>query len=242
MAVPGQFVMLRVSENMDPLLARPFGISSVSSKKSIEIYYRVVGRGTLLLSSVEPERALVLQGPIGNGFSVPEKDVTPILVAGGSGFPPLHFFSIKTGSRAHLFAGARNKECLPPTGAIKSFRGHTKRVYIVTEDGSAGKKGLVTDLLPSLIADLDDAPRIVIYACGPRPMLAAVARIAAEHAIRCYVSMEERMACGLGACMGCSVGMKSGGYKRVCKEGPVFDAREIDWRESRVFRVESLKS
>jgi dihydroorotate dehydrogenase electron transfer subunit len=233
-AAPGQFVMLRVSENMDPLLARPFGISSVISKTSIEIYYRVAGRGTLLLTAMEPGHALTLQGPIGNGFPMPEKGVTPLLVAGGSGFPPLHFFSMKTGSRAHLFVGARNKECLPPAGVIKSFRQNMKKVYIATEDGSMGKRGLVTELLPSLIADLDDASKIAIYACGPRPMLAAVALIAAERSIRCYVSMEERMACGLGACMGCSVGMKAGGYGRVCKEGPVFDAREIDWRESRV--------
>lgn len=240
-AVPGQFVMLRVSENMDPFLARPFGVSSIISKNSIELYYRVAGRGTTLLTAMEPGRALALQGPFGNGFPMPEKGVTPLLVAGGSGFPPLLFFSMKTGSRARLFLGARNKECLPPAGVIKSFRKLIKKVYIATEDGSHGKRGLVTDLLPSLIADLDDASKVAIYACGPRPMLAAVARIAAEKSIRCHVSMEERMACGLGACMGCSVGVKPGGYKRVCKEGPVFDAREIEWREHAVVPVNDVK-
>lgn len=240
-AVPGQFVMLRVSENRDPLLARPFGISSVTSKSSFEIYYRVAGRGTTLLTAMGPGRTLALIGPLGSGFALPGKNVTPVLVAGGSGFPPLHFFAMKTGPRAHLLAGARTRECLPPAGIIKSFREQVKKVYIATDDGSAGRKGLVSDLLTALLDEFGDASKIAIYACGPRPMLAAVAQIADGKSVRCYVSMEERMACGLGACMGCSVGMKAGGYKRVCKEGPVFDAREIDWKEHMVFPVEKVK-
>lgn len=243
-ARPGQFVMLRVSENRDPLLARPFGISSVIEKNSIELYYRVAGRGTALLTTVGPGHALTLHGPLGNGFPMPEKGVTPVLVAGGSGFPPLLFLAKRLGlkSRSLLFYGARNRSCLLPEGIVMQFRKHGAQVRFATEDGSRGKRGLVSDLLsPFLFAGGHDG-KVVLYACGPRPMLAAVARIAAEKSIRCYVSLEERMACGLGACMGCSVPVKAGGYQRVCKEGPVFDAREIDWRESRVFRVESLKS
>ncbi len=228
-ALPGQFVMLRVSENRDPLLARPFGISSIISKTSIEIVYRVVGRGTMMLSQIEPGHSLDMLGPLGQGFPLPEKSVTPVLVAGGSGFPPLHFLSTRIGSHAHLFIGARNKECLPPAGILKSFGESVAKVHIATEDGSMGKKGMSTDLLLDYLDRAERKTRKTFFACGPRPMLEVVSRLAAEHAVPCYVSVEERMACGVGACMGCSVPMKAGGYKRACKEGPVFDAREIEW-------------
>ncbi len=230
-ACPGQFVMLRVSENRDPLLARPFGISSVLSRSSIEIFYRVVGRGTTLLTGVETGSTLSLLGPLGKGFPLPDKNTTPVLIAGGSGFPPLHFFAHRAGSRAHLFLGSRDKECLPPAGIVKNFRELTAKVHIATEDGSMGVCGMSTDILQDFLEKMEQKSHLVIYACGPHAMLAAVSRIAAEHNIICYVSMEERMACGLGACMGCSIPMKAGGYKRACKEGPVFDSRDIDWSE-----------
>jgi dihydroorotate dehydrogenase electron transfer subunit len=230
-AVPGQFVMLRVTENMDPLLARPFGISSLPSKSSIEILYRVAGRGTALLTRAETGGTLSLLGPLGKGFPMPDKTITPVLVTGGSGFPPLHFFALRTNGRAKVFIGARNKECLPPASVLKSLKDHTQNVTIATEDGSAGRPGMSTDILNAFLTKHERKTHFVLYACGPHAMLAAVSRIAAEHSITCYVSAEERMACGLGACMGCSVPMKAGGYKRACKEGPVFDSREIEWGE-----------
>lgn len=230
-AKPGQFVMLRVSENLDPLLARPFGIASVKAKQSIELYYRVAGRGTALLTSVERGAVLNLHGPLGNGFPVPEKGTIPLLVAGGSGFPPLLYFAAALRGRGHLFIGARDKECLPPARAVKSCRELASKVYIATDDGSAGKKGFVTDALAAFLDSRKERSSFAIYACGPRAMMAAVGGIAAERGIACFVSMEERMACGLGVCMGCSVAVKAGGYKRVCKEGPVFNASDIDWSE-----------
>jgi len=240
-ALPGQFVMLRVSENLDPLLARPFGISAVPSRSSIEIVYRVVGRGTTLLTGMEAGHALSLLGPLGKGFPMPGKDTTPVLVGGGSGFPPLHFLAQRAGSRAHFFIGSRNKECLPPASIITSFRDITSRVHIATEDGSTGTRGMSTDILNAFLSKMENKTHLVIYACGPHAMLAAVSRIAAEHSISCYVSMEERMACGLGACMGCSVPMKAGGYKRACKEGPVFDSGDIDWSSQIVLPIKSVK-
>ena len=236
-AAPGHFVMLRVSENLDPLLARPFGISSVISKRSIELYYRVAGRGTTLLTAVEPGQVLTVLGPLGNGFPVPDRSVTPFLVAGGSGFPPLLYFTARYGKQAHLFVGSRDKECLPPAAVMKDLRSRTKAVHYATEDGSRGTCGFVTDTLAAYLARPVPGETPVIYACGPNAMLASVSRLAAEHAVPCYVSMEERMACGLGVCMGCSVSMKAGGYKRVCKEGPVFDSREIAWTDSIPVRV-----
>ncbi len=236
-ALPGQFVMLRVSENLDPLLARPFGISSVPSRSSIEIIYRVVGRGTALLTRRSAGQELSVLGPLGKGFPMPGKDTTPVLVGGGSGFPPLHFLAQRAGSRAHFFIGSRNKECLPPASIIKSFRDVTFRVHIATEDGSTGVRGMSTDILNAFLSKTENKTRLAIYVCGPHAMLAAVSRIAEEHSIPCYVSMEERMACGLGACMGCSVPIKAGGYKRACKEGPVFDSRVIDWSEQVFLKV-----
>jgi dihydroorotate dehydrogenase electron transfer subunit len=228
-AVPGQFVMLRVTEDMDPLLARPLGISSLPSKSSIEILYRVAGRGTAMLTRAEAGQTLSLLGPLGKGFPQPDKTVTPVLVIGGSGFPPLHFLSLRTNNRAQVFIGARNKENLPPISILKSFRDHALNVSIATEDGSSGRKGLSTDILKAFLKKREQNTRFVLYACGPPAMLAAVSRIAEDHSITCYVTTEERMACGFGACMGCSVPMKGGGYKRVCKEGPVFNSREIEW-------------
>jgi dihydroorotate dehydrogenase electron transfer subunit len=233
--------MLRVSQNLDPILARPFGISAVIGKGAIELYYRVVGRGTSLLATVPEGHSLAVHGPLGNGFPLPEKGVTPLLVAGGSGFPPLLFFAARNGRQARLFAGSRDKECLPPAGAMKEFRSRVKVIHYATEDGSRGTCGFVTDALAGYLAGLPVGERPVIYACGPRAMLAAVSTLASEHAVPCYVSLEERMACGLGVCMGCSVAVRSGGYRRVCREGPVFDSRDIDWRELVILPVPHRK-
>jgi dihydroorotate dehydrogenase electron transfer subunit len=229
--------MLRVSDTLDPLLARPFGISAVISRSSIEIVYRVVGKGTLLLATAKAGQTLSLLGPLGKGFPQPDKKTIPVLVAGGSGFPPLHFLARRAGSRSHLFLGARNKECLPPASIVRFFKEATDRVHIATDDGSAGVKGTSTDILNTFLAKMEQKANVVLYACGPHAMLAAVSRTAAEHAISCYVSMEERMACGLGACMGCSIPMKAGGYKRACKEGPVFESRDIDWSEQVLLKL-----
>jgi len=237
LAVPGQFVMLRVTENLDPLLARPFGISSLPSKTSIEILYRVAGRGTALLTRAAAGQTLSLLGPLGKGFPLPDRTITPVLVTGGSGFPPLHFLSLRTNGRAQVFIGSRNKECLPPVSVIKSLREHSLKVTIATEDGSSGRKGMSTDILNAFLTKMEKKTHFVLYACGPHAMLAVVSRIAAEHSIACFVSEEERMACGFGVCMGCSIPMKEGGYKRACKEGPVFDSREIAWGEQVLLKV-----
>lgn len=240
-ARPGQFIMLRVSENLDPLLARPFGISAVPTKSSIEILYRVIGRGTTMLTGRKTGEQIGILGPLGTGFPLPDKNTTLIMVAGGSGFPPLHFLSQQTVCSSHLFLGSRDSECLPPASILKNFRATCTRVHIATEDGSMGTKGMTTDILKAFVTKLEQKFKIVLCACGPHTMLAAISKIALVHAIPCYVSMEERMACGLGACMGCSIPMKAGGYKRACKEGPVFNAQEIDWSQRVALPVPHLK-
>lgn len=239
-AKPGQFVMLRVSENRDPLLARPFGIAS-TTKSTIEILYRVMGRGTSLLTEMEAGHSLQVLGPLGNGFPMPEKGKTALLVAGGSGFPPLQFFAQRLDAPAHLFVGARTKDLLPPASVLTSFKESSTKVHIATNDGSMGTQGMSTDILSAFIAKAKDKNDLVIYACGPHAMLHAVSVVAAEHSILCYVSTEERMGCGLGACMGCSIPMKAGGYKRACKEGPVFDARDVEWGEQVILPIPHKK-
>jgi dihydroorotate dehydrogenase electron transfer subunit len=240
-ALPGQFVMLRVTGNYDPLLARPFGIASIIRRSSIEIVYRVAGRGTSILTGVKPGQVLTLLGPLGKGFPLPLKGALPVLIGGGSGFPPLHFLAQLLGPTAHFFIGSRDRDCLPPVPIMKSFRDVCAKVHIATEDGSCGTCGMSTDVLNKFLSKEETKSHLVIYACGPHAMMAAVSRIAAEHGIPCYVSMEERMACGLGACMGCSIPQKAGGYKRACKEGPVFDSRDVDWSERVVLQVPHVK-
>jgi dihydroorotate dehydrogenase electron transfer subunit len=234
--------MLRVSDDLDPLLARPFGIAAVPEQRAIELYYRVVGKGTARLTKARKGTMLAVTGPLGNGFPLPGRGQTPVLIAGGSGFPPLRFLLSELRKGAHVFLGARDKECLPPAAAIKSFRQHAQKVYIATDDGSSGKQGFVTDLVASFLRDYADPSRIVLSACGPRAMMAAVNRIAVRHGIECRVSLEERMACGLGVCMGCSVPVPGGGYKRVCKDGPVFLSSEIDWAEHVLLPLPHRKS
>jgi dihydroorotate dehydrogenase electron transfer subunit len=228
-AVPGQFVMLSVSELRDPLLARPLSISSMPTKSSIEILYRVAGRGTAMLTGARAGDTLTMIGPLGNGFPLPEGDSLPVLVGGGSGFPPLHFLALRSNPRPHVFIGVRTRELLPPSGVLRSFRANASRVHIATEDGSAGVRGTSIDLVEAFLKKTEERKTAVLYACGPRPMLAAVSRVAAACAARCYVSMEERMACGTGVCMGCSIPVVGGGFLRACKDGPAFDAKDIDW-------------
>ena len=238
-AKPGQFVMLRVSGGLDPLLARPFGIASVLGRRSIGLYYRVAGRGTTLLTQTRPGTVLAVVGPVGNGFPPPERGTTPLLAAGGSGFPPLLFFAARLGRQSHLFAGSRDRACLPPASAMKDFRSRVAAINYATEDGSRGTCGFVTD---AIAAYLDRTPsgagRPVLYACGPHAMLAAVSGLAAQRSIPCYVSLEERMACGLGVCMGCSVPVRAGGYRRVCKDGPVFLSSDIEWKGQGVLQIQ----
>jgi len=232
--VPGHFVMLRVEHGLDPLLRRPFGIFKVlgASGKGplkgtgVEILYQVVGKGTRILSMKAPGETLDILGPLGGGFPEPGIGEKTVLVAGGMGIAPLHLFA-STLNEALLLYGARDRQVASIAGGFKDL---SCEVRIATEDGSAGRKGLVTGLLEEVAT-----PETVIYACGPLAMLKAVASMADRAGSRCYVSLERAMACGIGVCLGCAVKMKSSGheenknYRMVCSDGPVFDSRELDW-------------
>ncbi|TSA13081.1 MAG: dihydroorotate dehydrogenase electron transfer subunit [Deltaproteobacteria bacterium] len=224
---PGQFLMLRVGQTLDPLLRRPFSIHAVHDSRTVDILYRVVGKGTNLLTAIKKGGKLDIVGPLGRGFSWRE-DLPSLFVAGGMGIAPLFFLAQiitqnGTGAKTSVLIGARNKiELL----CVKELKAMGLQVEAATEDGSAGKRGLVTDLLTRKII----TSRPVLYTCGPYPMLRAVAHLAREHGLSCQVSLESFMACGLGACLGCVAEMRNGDLVRVCKEGPVFDAYEVAWK------------
>ena len=234
-AAPGQFIMLKVNHGVyDPLLRRPFGIYKVffdglpggEGRTGIEILYKVVGRGTEILAGLVPDETVDILGPLGNGFPTPKPGEKSLLVAGGIGIAPIHLLALSCKKEATVIFGARDKSEAPLTADIEALGIDVKTV---TEDGSAGVKGLVTDILAGEIRKAS-----VIYACGPTGMLKAVAGMALGAGVRAYVSLENSMACGVGACLGCAVkragiAKKNKRYQMVCSEGPVFNSTEIDW-------------
>lgn len=223
LAKPGQFVNVRINEGVEPLLRRPFSIHRVMHN-SISLLYKVVGRGTEILSEKKPGEHLDIIGPLGKGFeySSPVRQFasSPVLIAGGMGVAPLVFLAEKlTDYRPIVLIGAKTKSEIL---CAKEFKDLGCEVKIATDDGSQGFKGKVTELLKDLLG--------TIYACGPKPMLKEIARISQEFKVPAQVSLEEHMACAIGACLGCVVKTKNGS-KRVCADGPVFKQEQINWRE-----------
>jgi dihydroorotate dehydrogenase electron transfer subunit len=227
-AKPGQFINIKLSRNLEPFLRRPFSIHNISGNK-VEILYEVLGPGTKILSAGKKGEYLDIIGPLGNGFTYSTKAKSSsqkiIIVAGGIGAAPLLYLSRKIKAEHKIvLIGARTKE---EVLCEKEFKKSGCFVKIATDDGSDGFKGRVSGLLKLALKVLD-SKSAVIYACGPKPMLKAVADIAGEKNIPAQVSMEEHMSCGIGACLGCVVKTKKG-LERVCKEGPVFDAQYLIW-------------
>ena len=170
--------------------------------------------------------ALEVLGPLGNHYPVPSEKQVPLVIAGGIGIASVFPFIHAHQGRAFVFYGARSGDEI---FVLDELKGMSRDVFISTDDGSMGTKGNIVDVLDNYLESKRiDISRYVLYACGPYPMLKAVSKVAASKGITAYVSMEERMACGLGACLGCVVKTKTG-YKRVCKEGPVFKSEEIVW-------------
>ncbi|MEJ2220122.1 MAG: dihydroorotate dehydrogenase electron transfer subunit [Desulfobacterales bacterium] len=232
-ARPGQFVMVRFPQQIDPLLPRPFSIHRLikhaGDTTGLELLYKVVGKGTHTLSLKQPGDYLSLTGPLGRGFGVPADAEHIKIVAGGIGVAPMIFLLDYLIEKEHdlagieVFLGGRSETDLL---CLDEFSAFGLPVHMTTDDGSSGDQCLVTD--PLEIAVLESRPDI-IFACGPMEMLACVAGIADKAGIACQVSIEAMMACGMGACLGCAVaGRKSADkYLHVCLNGPVFDTREL---------------
>jgi dihydroorotate dehydrogenase electron transfer subunit len=252
-AAAGQFLTLRLLTEYDPLLRRPFGIHRVHTevRGALEILFRVVGKGTKLLARIDKGDRVDLMGPLGRGFGAFPGRAVHVLVAGGIGVAPFPLLAERLRAAsppadARLFFGGKTADDLAGLDALEPLCG---TVTLSTEDGSRGERGLVTAPLARALETLDPSTAAV-SACGPLPMLAAVAKLAAARGVPCEVSLESQMACGMGTCMGCvtatipadpgtglpapcdpcSAAGAHECYQRVCTEGPVFDARTIAWR------------
>jgi dihydroorotate dehydrogenase electron transfer subunit len=232
-AKPGNFVHVRVSQSGSPLLRRPFSIHKLErNKNSFEILFKVIGPGTEILSRVMPGESLDVLGAIGNSFTLPKKQQEIMLVAGGMGIAPLWFLlhdligRIGKG-KLTFFLGCKKKEELLYVENLKSLG---IDLVIATDDGSVGRKGQITEVfLKEIKKRGKDSKRVAAYSCGPQMMLKRMSYIAERLDLFCQVSLETHMACGMGACWGCVVKLRDGNYQRVCVDGPVFDAREMDW-------------
>ena len=226
-AQPGQFVMVAVGhESTDPLLRRPLSIHQAADGV-LTLLYRLVGKGTRLMSFMREGEVVSLLGPLGNGFKI-RSAAHHCLVGGGVGVAPLLFLSKEIqarlpGEKLSILLGGRNRDELL---ALADFR-TIAPVHVATDDGSQGLHGFVTELLAREVKG-----QASIYTCGPTPMMQGVACLARAQKWPCQVSLESMMACGMGACLGCTV-QRSGfaetekKYVHVCKDGPVFEADEI---------------
>jgi len=226
-ALPGQFVMVRVGDILDPLLRRPFSIHCVNPDGTITLLFKIVGKGTKMLSRLDQGSELDLLGPLGKGF-----DLNPTgpfcMIGGGMGIAPLYFLAQKFRHSGHqhsshpVLLGAQTQAELLVLAEEFSELGYP--VLTATDDGSLGHEGFVTELLDDLLVKTRQ-----VYVCGPLPMMRVVAMKCREAGVACQVSLETHMACGLGACLGCTFPASSGGYKHVCKDGPVLSADEVIW-------------
>lgn len=228
-AKPGQFVHIRVSDNSDPLLRRPISLHRIDKEKgSVYLLYQVVGRGTELMSHFVPGQKVDLMGPLGNGFTLPEAENVTV-IGGGIGVAPLFpllSLLIEAGKKITVIFGARNKDYLL---GIELVREMGLDIHTATDDGSVGHHGFVTDIFSQ---ENQKIKPDYVYACGPEPMLAKVTEIAKVAGIPGEVSLEERMGCGVGACLSCVCKIKTVNdngfkYKKVCQDGPVFNLQEV---------------
>ncbi|MCU0650751.1 MAG: dihydroorotate dehydrogenase electron transfer subunit [Candidatus Omnitrophica bacterium] len=238
LARPGNFIMVKITRAAKegltgPLLRRPLSVHKVAGKASgrVELLYEAVGAGTKILSQKKAGEELDLLGPLGSGFDIDASARLSgaLLVCGGIGAAPLVFLAQKLaqqlkGRGATVLIGARTKSQIL---CVSDFKKLGLDVKIATDDGTAGFHGRVTGLLDKILSAGTNKIEM-LYGCGPAPMLKAMSEISRKSGVPAQVSLESHMACGIGACLGCVVRTRNG-YKRVCKEGPVFLANELLW-------------
>ena len=221
---PGQFVHIRCGEGL--LLRRPISVCSCMEDEPDDLLssvFEVRGEGTRWLAGRELGDSLDVLGLAGNGFDR-KPEGRYLLVGGGIGIPPMLGCAQYTGGRATAILGGRSRDKII---LEDFFREDCAKVLCATDDGSLGHHGFVDALVRRELSE--DRGYDGVLACGPKPMLRNVAKVAEEFGIPCQVSMEERMGCGVGACLVCACDMADGSRKHVCKDGPVFDSREVDW-------------
>ena len=222
---PGQFYMVGTGNSFDPLLKRPFSYFRKTAQ-TLQFVYAVKGKGTTQMKALKPGDGIQAIGPLGTGYPKPAKGNTPLLIAGGIGIASLFSLAESLPKKPYLIYGARCKNDLL---LLNELEKSGSELMTCTDDCSFGREGKVTDVLTNfLTSPVSQGISYMIYACGPKPMLLAVSQIAVDRHIKGYMSLEENMACGFGACLGCSVKTEKG-YQRVCKEGPVFAIEDIVW-------------
>ena len=220
LANPGQFAQIRLPGHT---LRRPISICGIDKVAgTLRFVFQIRGEGTAELAQFQPGSEIEILAPLGNGFPVDPVKCT-LLVGGGIGVPPMLGVAAELKEKAVAVLGFRNQDAVI---LEKDFQAVGAKTLIATDDGSYGHHGLVTDLCKDQEFDC-------VMACGPAPMLKAVRAMAEERGVPCYVSLEERMACGIGACLGCAVGLlKEDGsqyFGHVCKDGPVFESHRVAW-------------
>lgn len=241
-AKAGQFVAIQVQDSsissFDPLLRRPISLAEISSEREeITLLYRIQGRGTEILSTAKCGEKLSVMGPLGQGFSPPDAGEL-WLIAGGIGIFPLYPLAqnaLAQGLAVRLFWGGENKSFLESAG-LSSWQALEIPIYLSTLDGSLGQKGLVTEEVKELLAKHTTDGQIRAATCGPKKMMQAVTELCLDNKVPVEVSLEERMGCAVGACLGCVVTLtdEAGAliHKKVCQDGPVFRGEEVVWDES----------
>ncbi|HEO70432.1 MAG TPA: dihydroorotate dehydrogenase electron transfer subunit [Candidatus Hydrogenedentes bacterium] len=228
-ASPGQFCMIQIAEGLSPFLRRPMSFERLFAN-GFSILFKVEGEGTRMMAQYRAEQEVSVQGPLGRGFPVERGPQRHLIVAGGIGVAPFPALAEELtrvcGKAPEVVLAARSQDLLL---CKEEFDQMGCAVHLATDDGSAGEKATAVELLERL----SPGPGTRVYACGPMPMLCATARVTHAHDVESYVSLEAQMACGDGACLGCVVEStregNADGMVRVCREGPVFDAREIKW-------------
>lgn len=224
-AGPGQFIGI-CPKDRSTLLPRPISICEVGEDRAaLRIVYRIAGQGTKEFSGYREGDSISVLGPLGNGFPLEEaRGKKVFLMGGGIGIPPLLQLAKKIEADTQIVAGYRDNRLF-----LKEDLERYGKVFVATEDGSAGTRGNVMDAIAAAGLEAD-----MIYACGPMPMLRAIKKYAARHQMKAYISLEEHMACGVGACLGCVVKTKETDHHshvrnaRICTDGPVFEAEEVD--------------
>ena len=227
-ARPGQFVMLRIQPDTVPLLRRPISLCDITPN-GIEILFKIRGTGTELMAAWPVGHQIDIIGPLGNGFSPPSSQTSACLIAGGIGIAPLiglsrWLLTNRPDCEVHMFLGTKTSADID---AFTPFIDKSCTLQIATEDGSCGTHGFVTDVFA---ADLKTKTSAMIYGCGPMPMLNTLATLTRSTEQTCQISLEAHMACGIGACLGCTVPSHTSADStnvRVCADGPVFDAHRI---------------
>lgn len=222
---------------VEPLLRRPLSLASRRDGE-LDIIYRTVGTGTCWLSGVETGEELSVLGPLGNAFEISTEKPFVALVGGGVGIPPMLYLSealAAAGKKIIAFNGARTSSLLPLEFISRQYATHDVEVSIATDDGSLGFFGLISEPFECWLDGQSDTRRdVVVYTCGPEPMMRAIAEICIERDVECHVSLERYMACGMGTCQSCVVKIRDNSeqgwtYQLCCKDGPVFEADRVIW-------------